>query len=527
MMRGVRLLSFALLALAVGCRVDCSPRDGGGRANVVLVTIDTLRADHVGCYGSTTVRTPHLDRLAAEGVQFVEARAQAPVTVPSHLSILSSLSLAEHGVLHNAGTPPRPVAILPGLFVEAGYRTAAFVSAKHLGPEGPLASLFHGLERYSAPQQISVPFRAAETNTRFFRWLRGACRQPFFAWLHYWDPHMPYVPPAPYDRAYYAGDPRDPRHGGAIDPPLGWFLYDLGGVRALLKQHAGDVRDLKRELGLSSRGVRRLVIHRAGLDGRGSDPGLRARVADLGGAIRRGLPYRRDLADWLTGVRDPRFPASQYAGEVSYVDQEIGALRAEIERLGLASRTILLVTADHGESLGEHGVWFDHAGLYEQSLRVPLIVWAPGHVSAARRTDPATGLDVAPTLLRLAGLDVPPAMRGRDLFGPAPAAGAVVAEGARATQAMLIDGRWKLIRTLQTFYYTDAFARDAGTLELYDVRSDREERDDVAAREPAVVARLAAALEAWREAHATPAPVVPASIPPERVRDLRALGYAE
>ena len=118
-------------------------------------------------------------------------------------------------------------------------------------------------------------------------------------------------------------------------------------------------------------------------------------------------------------------------------------------------------------------------------------------------------------------------MRGRDLFGPAPAAGAVVAEGARATQAMLIDGRWKLIRTLQTFYYTDAFARDAGTLELYDVRSDREERDDVAAREPAVVARLAAALEAWREAHATPAPAVPASIAPERVRDLRALGYVE
>src|SRR5205814_8848182 len=119
---------------------------------------------------------------------------------------------------------------------------------------------------------------------------------------------------------------------------------------------------------------------------------------------------------------------------LTYVDGRIGALRAEIERLGLGPRTIVLVTGDRGELLGEHDVWFEHTGLWEQSLRVPLLVWAPGRVAPARRADPASGLDVAPTLLRLAGLDVPATMRGRDLFGPAPASTMRFAEAPRGMQ---------------------------------------------------------------------------------------------
>src|SRR5206468_8311189 len=105
-----------------------------------------------------------------------------------------------------------------------------------------------------------------------------------------------------------------------------------------------------------------------------------------------------------------------YAGEVSYVDEQIGRLRRGLEDLGLTGRTILVVTADHGESLGEHGIYFDHFGLHDPNLRVPLIVWAPGRVPAARRSDTVRGLDVAPTILRLANLPVPPAMHGSDLL---------------------------------------------------------------------------------------------------------------
>src|SRR5262249_55405639 len=148
---------------------------------------------------------------------------------------------------------------LPALFAHAGYRTGAFVSAKHLGPEwtlGPLLSA--GIETWKSPRRMSVPQRAAETNGEGFRWLHQGCRDPFFAWIHYWDPHMPYEPPPPWDTAYYRGDPRDPRATSMDHVALGWFFYELGGVRAALGERAADVRALKRELGMRSQAVRQL-----------------------------------------------------------------------------------------------------------------------------------------------------------------------------------------------------------------------------------------------------------------------------
>src|SRR5439155_1155238 len=126
------------LLLVVACRPSCTPRAGETRPNVVLVTIDTLRADHLACYGSRTVRTPELDRLASEGARFERCYAQSHLTVPSHLTIFTSLPPAEHGVLDNGWKLRRRVEALPAVFARAGYRTAAFVSAKHVGPEGTL-----------------------------------------------------------------------------------------------------------------------------------------------------------------------------------------------------------------------------------------------------------------------------------------------------------------------------------------------------------------------------------------------------
>src|SRR5205823_6368076 len=181
------------------CRPSCTPRAGETRPNVVLVTIDTLRAGHLACYGSRTVQTPELDRLASEGARFERCYAQSHLTVPSHLTIFTSLPPAEHGVLDNGWKLRRRVEALPAVFARAGYRTAAFVSAKHVGPEGTLGAALGHLDVYEAPHRIDIPFRAEETNRRFLRWVRGACRGPFFAWIHYWDPHMPYTPPRPFD----------------------------------------------------------------------------------------------------------------------------------------------------------------------------------------------------------------------------------------------------------------------------------------------------------------------------------------
>ncbi|TMA34865.1 MAG: hypothetical protein E6J79_15955 [Deltaproteobacteria bacterium] len=526
--RLARAAAMIVLA-AAACRPDCAPRAGQARTNVVLVTIDTLRADHLGCYGNRTVRTPELDRLAAEGALFERCYSQAHLTVPSHLTILTSLPPAEHGVLDNGWTLRRHVDALPGVFAHAGYRTAAFVGAKHVGPEGPLGPALTGLEVYKAPWNIAVPYRAEETNRNVLRWLRGACRDPFFVWIHYWDPHMPYTPPGRFDRAYYRDDPYDPRHTSMAGVTLNWFFYEVAGVRRRLGERASEVHALKQELGLSSRQVRALILDPVDLGRYGDGETLGPRLRRLRSFLLHGLPLKRNLADWLTGVRDLRFPLAQYAGEVSYVDREVGRLRDGLRDLGLADRTVLVITADHGESLGEHGIYFDHFGLHEPNLHVPLVVWAPGRIPPRRYPEPVRSLDIAPTVLRLAGLAPPAAMEGRDLFDADGKAPPVVSEAMRGLQIMILSDRWKLIRSLQSFYYNDAFSRQTGTTELYDLGADPGEADNVVASHAEVAAALGDGLDAWVAArHADGVAVArPAPIPRERLEQLRALGYVE
>ena len=524
----LRLLLVPLLAAGIGCAPDCAPPVGETRPNVVLLTIDTLRADHLGAYGSATVRTPHLDRLAADGVLFERAYAQSHITVPSHVSILSSLTVLEHGIADNQAPVARPVVTLPALLRRVGYRTGAFVGATHLGPRRAVGQLVApDVETFEFPERVSKPRRAEETNARLFRWLRGSCGGPFFAWVHYWDPHMPYQPPAPFDVAYYRDDPRDARFTSLVGVPHPWYHLDLTGFRRHLARHAEPVRVLKREFDLRTQQVRHLVLypvgaHRHDADGSGR---LHERLRDLGDAIRPEVPFRPGLADWLTGVRDARYPAAQYAGEVSYVDAQVGALRDELERLGIAERTVVVVTADHGELLGEQGVWYEHLGLNDPSVHVPLVVWAPGRLAVARRRDAASGLDVAPTILALAGQPAGRGMRGRDLFGPAAPEPTLVSEALRGAQLSIRDERWKLIRTLSDVSYARDFERVAGTVELYDLRADPGELRDVAALHPDERGRLDAALDAWVAAH-------PATPPGEadvtdKADELRALGYVE
>jgi hypothetical protein len=529
-MRPGRAAVLVAVALATGCGTDCTPPPGAVRPNVVLVTIDTLRADHLACYGNREVRTPELDRLAAEGVLFERAYSQTHVTVPSHVTLLSSLPLADHGVERNHGKVERKIEVLPDVFARAGYRTAAFVSVSLLGPHGALGPLLRSADEYDSPPS-GPHVRAEATNARVFHWLRGNCATPFFAWIHYYDPHMPYTPPRPFDRAYYTDDPYAERHTSMRDVTLGFFLHELTGLRRRLAARAAEVRALKRELGVSGRRVRTLVVYQEGLRDFAADDAararLRGRLRDLEAAVRHDLPYREDLADWLTGVRDVSFPLAQYRGEVSYVDAQVGRLRAELERLGIAGRTIVMVTADHGESLGEHGIYFDHFGLHEPTLHVPLIVWAPGRVTPARRTETVRGLDVAPTLLALAGLGTPAAMQGRNVLGPPPPAEPLVAEAAQGRQIMIREGPWKLIRTLRDFHYVPAFWREAGTRELYRLDDDPGEQVDVLARHGEVADALETKLAAWMLAHGGVTAPTPAAPSPAVERALRALGYAE
>jgi arylsulfatase A-like enzyme len=535
MTRGTALALTCIVAWA--CAPDCEPAGSPARQNVVLITVDTLRADYLGAYGSSTVRTPALDRLAAEGTVFESCYAQTNVTVPSHLTIFTSLPLPDHGVLGNGRPLPRSVVTLPQVFAEAGYRTAAVVSANHLGPEFAVGHALGTLDHYEAPRRLSEPASAAETNRHLFGWIRSACKQPFYVWVHYWDPHMPYAPPPPFDGQYYDDDPYDARHTSmeaAIQP---WHHYERRPLRPLLAAHRDELRRLQDELKVSWATLRTLILERGDLSQFADDPRaaarLRARLDRLAEELRANLPLQPGLAAWLTNVRDLRFPRARYAGEVSYVDAAIGELRAELERLAIADHTIILVTGDHGESLGEHGIYFGHAGLYEASLRVPLVVWGPGRVAQGRRGELVSSLDVAPTLLGLAGLPVPPTMQGRDLLADSLPEIEIVSVANHGRQIMLRDGRWKLIRTLEGFYYVDAFAPRAGDRELYDLWADPAERVNLVSGEPETTARLDAKVDAWLAVRSTNGSRqdrlrgTAVGLSREQQEGLRALGYVE
>jgi arylsulfatase A-like enzyme len=301
-------LSLGATCLALsGCnQIETKPRPLPTGPSVVLVTVDTLRADYVGAYqAGKHTETPTLDALAAEGVRFANAVATAPLTLPSHTSIMTGLYPPHHGVRDDAVFHAAPeLETVAERFQAAGYATGAVVGAALLDAKFGLAQ---GFDDYDgpAPGSGAAPGgleerKAADVTDRALAFLAGADR-PFFLWVHYYDPHADYAPPAPY-----------------------------------------------RE----------------------------------------------------------RFAKNLYAGEVAYVDAQLGRLIAALRERGQLERTIVCVTADHGEGLGEHGELEHGYFVFESTLHVPWIVRGPG-IPAGRVVDAVTSnAAVGPTLAHLAVVGV-------------------------------------------------------------------------------------------------------------------------
>ena len=320
----------SILVLGVGAAVlGLALRRERAPHAVVLVTLDTLRADRVGAYGSTADLTPELDRIAANGVTFERVWTTAPLTIPAHVSMHTGLLPPLHGMRTNASgqslptAPGRPYSTVAEVMHGAGFRTAAFTSASVLRAER--TGLEAGFDVYdevgpAAPGALhDSERRALDTVSAALDWVQGEASRSadaqLFLWVHLFDAHAPY------------------------DAPMPW----------------------------------------------GAGP---AHVADAEG----------------------------YDGEVRYVDHAVGRLRAGLAERGYASPVIVIVS-DHGEALGAHGESTHGYLLHEETLHVPLIVYAPGLVAAGlRRDDDVSVIDVAPTLVTLAGLSVPATMDGRALF---------------------------------------------------------------------------------------------------------------
>jgi arylsulfatase A-like enzyme len=329
-------LAAALLALMLaGCDERLTPTRG-----IVLVSIDTLRADRLGCYGHSRDTSPFLDTLAARGVLFEQAIAQYPSTMTSHMSIFTGLYPAEHGVFAPAGRLAESIPTVPELLQRAGFRTGGFTEAGQMRGEHGFA---RGFDRFDDEIQ-GRPDDVATTFARGLEFLRSvAPGDRFFLFLHTYAVHTPYDPPPPYDSLYWPGE-----------PPAG--LAPTG----------------------------RNILY------------LNSRLIAPEPAV---VDYYRAL----------------YDGSIRQVDDRLRDLYAEIESLGLADELTLIVTSDHGEEFLEHGR-LAHTQIYRETVHVPLVVLSPG-IRGARRVAPLVeSLDLAPTLLELAGLR-PPEMSGRSLLG--------------------------------------------------------------------------------------------------------------
>jgi arylsulfatase A-like enzyme/Tfp pilus assembly protein PilF len=348
------------------------------RPNLLLVTIDTLRADHVGVYGHAEAKTPVLDGVARRGALFRHAQSAVPLTGPSHATILTGLYPPAHGTRDNVVFPLDPRhKTLAALLKGAGYRTAAFVGAF------PVAASFgfgQGFDDYDEGfHQSPIPGEGAErpgneVADAAVRWLgerKGG--GPFFLWTHFYDPHAPYAPPS---------------------------------------------------------------------------------------------PFREEFA------------ARPYDGEIAFADAQLGRVLQALEAAGHRDDTLVIVAADHGESLGDHGERTHAVLVYESTLHVPLLMAGPG-VPAGRDVSTRVGLvDVLPTALGLLGVPAPLGLVGRDLR-PAFAERKLPAQGLYGESLFgRLNCRWS---SLRVWYDGDWKLIEGAEPELFDLAADPGETTNRAA----------------------------------------------
>jgi arylsulfatase A-like enzyme len=340
----IRRLS--LLALLAASALACG--DGNERASVLLVTIDTLRADRLGAYGAAPGSTPNLDALAAQSVIFERAIAGAGMTAPSHAAILTSRYTREHSVgFENGFAQLEGTPTIAERFYLAGYRTAGFVGNINLTS---LLGFDRGFEIFDDQLVQAEKHRpgiferiAEQTTERALAWLEPT-QGPVFLWVHLQDPHGPYEPPEPYRG-------RTP----VVTPPGEQPLPLLG-----------------------------------------NDSG------------RGGIPRYQQIE----GMSLPSLYEGRYADEILYTDHWLGVLLGAFDRHEPDRPKVVLVTADHGEALGEDNRYFVHGmSTLPHLARVPMLLRAPG-LAPERRSELVSHVDVMPTLLALSGIEGPAKMSG-------------------------------------------------------------------------------------------------------------------
>ncbi len=398
--------------------------------NVIFCSLDTLRADHLSCLGHGRGLTPNLDRIASEGALFSQAYATDIPTQPSHTALFTGQFGVNTGIVshfHPASYLDEATLWLPSLLRRNGYTTGA---VDHLFAMKDW--FIRGYDDYMPPPGRSRS-PGSVINEIGFPWISDHAGDDFFLFLHFWDAHIPYVPPSPFKERFTHGS------AGRIDP---------------------------------------LTTEK--LESRPSYP-----------------LFKQNLYDFLGSMPNLDYIADLYDAEVAYLDYEIGRLFNHLGELGLLEDTMVVLFGDHGENMTEHDSWFDHAGLYDSVVHVPLIVWAPGRVPTIESPAMVTLVDVLPTVLEVLGLPEADGINGRSLMPLIRQETATHREVVMLSESTWQAARgvrtaeWKFIKYLQCTIY----GRDG--VELYDLTNDPEEQTNVAELHPEVVETMSAQLNHW------------------------------
>ena len=475
-----------MLALAASCSPGPSPADKP--VNVVLVVIDTLRADYV-LDPEQQVDSPQIDSLATDGVSFTSAFSHAPMTLPSHTSLLSSQVPHVTGVALNYQQIPKRVPLLAEWLKVQGYQTSAVTSIATLGSKKKVFGIERGFDTYDVNYLGLLP-AAPITQARLIPEVRrlAATKKPFFLFAHYSDPHLPYnVHDGSVSRrarielnGELVAEPTLSKMSVAeqeFDLEPGSHVFDLSSEFPFRYDVELDYDESKLQVLPAQEGD--FVT-----SDRGAHTYLRL-VTRWNNPTDAPLKLKTTL--WLGEEASPEEKLVRYPGELEFVDTYVGELLAELESLGLYDESLILFTSDHGEALGEHSYWGHSLNLFDELLHVPLIIKLPkGHSGSTKLNElsdlPVAHLDLVPTILDVMGLPDLPGQMGQSLLEQGRDEHAPLFAAAHLPEAVRGDGsdeRGDDLISLRDSKYKLIYLRTHDRFEMYDLESDLGELVDV------------------------------------------------
>lgn len=406
------------------------------KTNLVIFGIDSLRADHMSCYGYQRLTTPHIDRVANEGVLFENAYSPYIPTTPGYTTMLTGMDVMTHQKvsLSPKGPIDSNIQLLPEILHKKGYVSAC------IGFDG---SFYRGFDKYDNYEAWlsweSAPGHKAEFLNQkalpLLNWM--ASEQPFFLFLRHMDPHAPYLPPPPFPRLFYEGDWKDPsKH--SIDPVFAF------------------------------------------------------------------RPFADFFRSWMpAGITDVDYVVALYDASLAYMDTCIQHILTRLEELDVLDETLIVFTSDHGETLTEHECYFDHHGLYECTIHVPLIYRGPDKLPRGRRTRGfVLQQDLTPTVLELLGYSEIPKELKMDGKSSLP----LIDNGTVSNHSEFYitectwmrkrgwrTAEWKLIEALEPDFHNKP------PFELYNLVDDPLENQNLAETEHEMVETLKRRMTSWIE----------------------------